>query len=558
MNDDFDFDPAVLRSYLAEGPEQAPPGTVDPVMAQVRREPRRRLVPAGLLVQLRQARERLALPAAAARLAWAAVLLALLVLTLLVAALVGRRQPPLQPAMNGLVAVAVAGDVWLVDPGSGAATALTTTADIDETVVAWSPDGRSLAVAVHERSPTNSRIDVIDLANGSRQTLAGSYDAIAGGPIWSPDGELVLFSARLGERGLVLGAALDGAILELASATGAAGLSVSPDGLWLAFASEGVAGPELRIVPLSGDAAARSVALAAAGTAVLGGPVWTSDGLGIHVAMAGNDPGSLVLARVGAHDGTVATVDGPWGDGTAAPILGTAPTGTVVSTGQGVWLLGPAGPIDVQPVEGKLPVAIAVSPDGRRLAGLRAIQCAADTCPVGVATLPLAPAEAAAGSEPQDLRIGARVASDASLTGTVSWQPLPYPHDELEIEFDETCVTLSDGQSTQVGSITRYEDVVLSCTDRATDPRLSGTRTTHVTIDMEPDESATLRGTSLLENADGRWAGSFSGTVTAGYTWHEVSAVAQGSGAFAGLTYRFHVTGAGTVFTGTGSFGPSD
>ena len=58
----------------------------------------------------------------------------------------------------------------------------------------WSPDGRSL-VFVHTTSPAQNDIVVVDLATGQRRTL---FTGNAHHPAWSPTGQVVAFSARVG------------------------------------------------------------------------------------------------------------------------------------------------------------------------------------------------------------------------------------------------------------------------------------------------------------------------------------------------------------------------
>jgi hypothetical protein len=554
MYDDLDFDPTALRSFLADGPARAPAGAIDPVLAQVRRQPRRRFAPVGLLVRLREAGERLAPTTAALRLAWIAVLLALLVLALLSGALVGRRQPALPGAMNGLIAVAVGGDVWLLDPGSEATTLLATP-DLEETALAWSPDGRWIAVALAERSSARSHIDLVRV-DGERRSLTGPYDTITGGPVWSLDGELVLFTARSDNRDVVLSVTLDGSTRELASASGAAGPSLAPDGRMLAFTAVGTAGPELWIIPLeAGPAAPRSVSLADIGDAVAGAPTWAPNGLELVLGVVRDEPGGWALVRVWVSDGTVEIVDGPWSSDPGPPALAAGPGGIVLATSRGDYVVEP-GETLAQPTQSRALAAMAVSPDGRWLAELLGVACGADACPVEVATI--RPDTGGAAAEPRAIGVNARIPNDEPFTGFLSWQPLLYPVDEIAIEIEETCTTISDGRESRAGTISRHEDVVVSCIDRASDPRLSGTRTITFAIEIRPDQSATLAGSSVLRNDDGEWAGTFSGSVAPGYTTHEVDATAQGSGAFAGLRYRFHLTGDGDAFSGTGTVGPGD
>jgi dipeptidyl aminopeptidase/acylaminoacyl peptidase len=90
--------------------------------------------------------------------------------------------------------------VWIVDAGSGAARRLTSLANgIDE--VAWSPDGRRLALATRSARDAdlafNGRIVVADVETGRLTPIAQRPDGIFFSPTWLPDGRSV---AVLGGR----------------------------------------------------------------------------------------------------------------------------------------------------------------------------------------------------------------------------------------------------------------------------------------------------------------------------------------------------------------------
>jgi hypothetical protein len=312
---------------------------------------------------------------------------------------------------------------------------------------------------------------------------------------------------------------------------------------------------EVTIELQAGSAAPRSVSLADIGDSVTGAPTWAPNGLELVLGLVRDEPGGWTLVRVRASDGGVKIVDGPWSSDPGRPVLAAGPGGIVLTTSRGDYVVEPGETLAQTPQTRTL-AAMAVSPDGRWLAELLGVECSADACPVEVATI--RPDTGGAAAEPRAIGVNARIPNDEVLTGFLAWQPLLYPVDEIAIEIEETCTTISDGRESRAGTISRHEDVVVSCIDRASDPRLSGTRTISFAIEIRPDQSAALASSSVPRNADGEWAGAFSGRVAAGYTTHVIDAAAQGSGAFAGLRYRFHLTGDADVFSGTGTVGPAD
>jgi hypothetical protein len=78
----------------------------------------------------------------------------------------------------------------------------------------------------------------------------------------------------------------------------------------------------------------------------------------------------------------------------------------------------------------------------------------------------------------------------------------------------------------------------------ASDPRLAGDLTLVYAVEEDPaDSSARLRGTESLVNAGGAWVGTWEGTWDAGWTTHRWTGTVKGSGAYAGLEYRFRTIG---------------
>ena len=141
---------------------------------------------------------------------------------------------------------------------------------------------------------------------------------------------------------------------------------------------------------------------------------------------------------------------------------------------------------------------------------------------------------------PMTVRVSAL--GPSTWTGTIL--PAPPP-----INGHETCRTDAYGTETLTDGITAYRGVVLACTDKMTDPSVSGTGRLDVSIDMRADESADIWGTYVLTNDDGAWNGFAFGTIDVGYTTHRVEAVLTGSGDYAGMLYRMSLI---TDAAGTG------
>ncbi len=87
------------------------------------------------------------------------------------------------------------GRIHLVAPSSGEDRTLDETAGAIE--LTWSPDGRYLAYAALDLSApgdTDVVLRVIEVATGQQRTLAGPYTILHGiGPVWSPDGETIVY-----------------------------------------------------------------------------------------------------------------------------------------------------------------------------------------------------------------------------------------------------------------------------------------------------------------------------------------------------------------------------
>lgn len=145
-----------------------------------------------------------------------------------------------------------------------------------------------------------------------------------------------------------------------------------------------------------------------------------------------------------------------------------------------------------------------------------------------------------------------------ALTGTID-RIASVPPDGTVAVVGSECSTTSTGTQANNGDVLEIRGVVLACAGPASDPRLTGAMTVTVDIDERSDESADMRGTATIQSVAGGWTGDWTGSVAAGYTTHRMEGVLIGSGAFAGLEFRFTQIGldtAGYVMTGTISPAP--
>ena len=85
--------------------------------------------------------------------------------------------------------------------------------------------------------------------------------------------------------------------------------------------------------------------------------------------------------------------------------------------------------------------------------------------------------------------------------------------------------------------------MILECRGAASDPRLEGLQRVTVSVDMRADGSADIEGTFTITTASGAWYGDWTGSIAIGYTTHRMSGVLTGSGAFAGLEWRYDQIG---------------
>ena len=84
-------------------------------------------------------------------------------------------------------ALAIDGAVWVERDGRRVATALT---DVIDETLRLSPDGRTIAAAIHDLDKASTDIILIDVASGARSRLT-SHSMWEQNPVWSPDGKQI-------------------------------------------------------------------------------------------------------------------------------------------------------------------------------------------------------------------------------------------------------------------------------------------------------------------------------------------------------------------------------
>jgi len=89
-------------------------------------------------------------------------------------------------------------DLFLSNPLSGEVVNLTQTKDISEENPVWSPDGKWLAYMVKPRSSPNYEIDLLNVVTKEVRHLTGKTPKEKSniGPIWSRDGNTIIFTER--------------------------------------------------------------------------------------------------------------------------------------------------------------------------------------------------------------------------------------------------------------------------------------------------------------------------------------------------------------------------
>ena len=209
----------------------------------------------------------------------------LAVLALLIAAAVAfyvgsqpRLPPPFGLAASGLVAYADDGDIYTVDPTTGAREALVTGPDADREP-RWSLDGTRVAFLRHVGA--GEKLVIVDVR--TREVLATTatlYEVDTDTVVWSPDNRSISVSAVAGpSNGLFIVDASTGALTQLA--VDYQGLDVHwrpPDGRQILFLGGRESAVGLYTVDVD-DGTVREIAPAGPGRIRPSG--WTPDGLGV-------------------------------------------------------------------------------------------------------------------------------------------------------------------------------------------------------------------------------------------------------------------------------------
>lgn len=540
---------ASLTAWLAEGPEMAPATVVDDAIEAVDRRPRRPW--SGLRVRSRDAWDRTRPGEPARRLAWAAMIATVLLLAGAWAALVLSSRPspaPLPARMNGLLAVAVGGEIVIVDP-NGHRIEVLQAAGEERSDPVWSTDGAYLAIRVHDLADGSYRVDLLAPDGTLERTVLGPVDWIAPGLAWSPDGRWLAAATGIpGTESIVLVSTDTWEPRPLSGATGTRP-AFAPAGDLVAFVGQDGSGtPGLLVSSLDPGARPRQL-LERLDPGSISSPAWTPDGTTVMVIapVDGVDVATRALLSVPAAGGPTLTLHEVGPGVTVAPMV--LPSGRIVVVANRAAAIvdpqtGEATPADPAAAAGSAePRALATSPDGRRIGVLLPGTCDGSDCQPGrlmtLGTAPDGTVHRVTGSLP------VRLTPSDPDGWSIAWQPLARPDRPVAAIDAQSCATQAAGTPTGPADRERWDGVVISCSTQASDPRVSGTFKLTMSIQMAPDGSASLSGTSELTNPDGTWIGEFSGTVAPGYTDHDVRASLVGTGAYAGLRARLHITGIG-------------
>ena len=173
------------------------------------------------------------------------------------------------------------GDIWVMDVDRGTKQALTRTPGVWEFAPHWSPDGRSLAYASAARNNTASIRRRSADGSGSEETLVAASMPLKFVSHWSADGRLILFDTSA--AGIFMLSLGDTHVSEVAQTRpDEAQARLSPDGRWLAYASNESGRADVYIRPVTGGS--RVVVSTDGGT----WPYWRRDGRELYyVALDG-------------------------------------------------------------------------------------------------------------------------------------------------------------------------------------------------------------------------------------------------------------------------------
>ena len=175
-------------------------------------------------------------------------------------------------------------DLWLIELDRDVASRFTTDG-MDVYGPVWSPDGSRLVFSMARNAPPN--LHVKSLSGGEARELLPSRGTMHWPSDWSPDGRFLLYTNRDPN------ADLDLWMLPIAENREPVPFLItrfkefdarfSPDGRFVAFASEESGESEVYVVPSEGTGEKRRVSIAGGHT-----PLWRSDGLELFYLSAAN------------------------------------------------------------------------------------------------------------------------------------------------------------------------------------------------------------------------------------------------------------------------------
>ena len=216
------------------------------------------------------------------------------------ALLVPGHSPAVPAGASGVVAFIRDGDIWTVDPATGAPSAVSSTPGQVDLFARWAPDGTKLAFMSR---PSTGAFDIhVMNADGSGNTNVTASPAEDGGPAWSPDGSRIAFySSRDGNHEIYV-MNVDGS--GVSRLTTSAGEDVhpawSPDGSKIAFLSTRTGNQEIFVMNADGSGAVNITNNAA----VDNYPSWSPDGTHLVFSTFRGGNWEIFIMRA---DGTVQT-----------------------------------------------------------------------------------------------------------------------------------------------------------------------------------------------------------------------------------------------------------
>ncbi len=165
------------------------------------------------------------------------------------------------------------GGIWIVDPARNNQTRMTFDERDDQGAV-WSPDGQTLAVQAH--SADEASIYLLDVRVPRSEKLWKKVPGLYGVDAWLPSGEALLFTrmdAANRSDIWILDRSSEESRPLLASPANEYGPHPSPDGNWLAYASDASGRDEVYVRRLEGEGQVWRVSTDGGST-----PLWRRDG----------------------------------------------------------------------------------------------------------------------------------------------------------------------------------------------------------------------------------------------------------------------------------------